>query len=288
MKLIVQNLSFKYGKRKILDDVSLKVEPGEIIGIIGDNGSGKTTFLKLLCDFLKPCSGNIFFEELTPGKIRTAGILEEPHLYNQLTGRENLQFYLRKYYSEEKAVDFFQRFNMSDAIDLEVKNYSLGMKQKLSIMVALMSDAEIFVFDEPTNSIDENCCAVFFEILKEYASAGKIIFIVTHILINLNKYCTRMLLAKAGKLEEWKDYCQTENIEVVRLEFETNESAEKICKSVLKDDVIGCKNNIVLVSTQKFPVAKIVEKTCKYGIIGVQKQRKKVLEFYEEAENDKK
>ncbi len=185
MKLQSNNISKKFNGRKILKDLSISVEKGQNIAITGPNGSGKTTFMRILCGLIKPDTGRITYQingvDISPDKRNTHIGLVGPYiqLYQELTAFENLEFVARL-----KGVSGYRKeiFNLLDFIGLKgrehdfVKTYSSGMKQRLKYAFALISKPAFLFVDEPTSNLDEAGIDVVYEIMRRQKEQGVLVF----------------------------------------------------------------------------------------------------------------
>ena len=164
MPFILQTsgLSKKIGSKALVTDVNIHIPKGEIYGFLGPNGAGKTTVMKMITNLWKPTSGTIevFGEVLTPKSYevlkRMGSIIEFPTFYDHMTGRENLQLHCEYmgYYNVDSVESALQMLDLTSAADQPVKNYSLGMKERLGIARAIMCKPELLILDEPTNGLD--------------------------------------------------------------------------------------------------------------------------------------
>ena len=149
------------------------------MGIIGPNGIGKTTFLKLLAGFERPSKGVI----VKNGKCMA--LLEQPAFYADMTGGANLEYFLRRKLKEEERRRLFFSFG-EDILNIPVKKYSMGMRQKLALCLAFLSDAELLLLDEPTNALDQEAVAAFRELVRKEKSSRSIV-IASHALEELER-----------------------------------------------------------------------------------------------------
>ena len=164
MPFILQTsgLSKKIGSKALVTNVNIHIPKGEIYGFLGPNGAGKTTVMKMITNLWKPTSGTIemFGEVLTPKSYevlkRMGSIIEFPTFYDHMTGRENLQLHCEYmgYYNVDSVESALQMLDLTSAADQPVKNYSLGMKERLGIARAIMCKPELLILDEPTNGLD--------------------------------------------------------------------------------------------------------------------------------------
>ncbi len=282
MKYKINGLSFSYRDKKIFENAELNVESGEVIGVVGDNGSGKTTLIKIIADMASHNGGNVEFckKKIRPGFF--AGIVETPCFWNGMTGRENAEYFLRQAFDGQKFDEFCARFLLESAMDMKVSKYSLGMKQKLAIIISFLSKAEVLLFDEPVNSLDQKSIQTFFQMTKEAAEEGKTIFVITHVLFELDKLCNRILLLENGKLvEKIANELHVSN-EIITLTFE-NEEGRIAAENVLSPNEIISRNGVALViSPSVAKTSQIVKRLCEYNIVGVNVSNSLLLAEYQE------
>lgn len=203
-------LNYAFGNdRKTLDDINLMVERGSIYGFLGPNGAGKTTTLRLLLGLLKNQSGSIqiFGEDFANNRIgilkRIGSLIEQPSLYGHLTATENLEVY-RKLYgaSNARIPEVLKLVGLSDTKTKKAKQFSLGMKQRLSIAVALLPAPELLILDEPTNGLDPNGIIEMRELLKKLnKEQGVTILVSSHILAEVERLATHLGIIHQGRLK---------------------------------------------------------------------------------------
>ncbi len=188
MKIDVINLSKKFKNISVLNNINLTMESGNIYGLYGKNGSGKSVFLKLICGFYFPTTGKILFDgkELNkeldyPPSLRA--LIEKPSFFPDLTGLENLKLLadIQNKISNDDIKRALEIVNLSEDKDKKYSKYSLGMKQKLGIAQVIMEDVEIIILDEPFNGIEDETVTKIMEYLKKERDKGKIIIISSHI-----------------------------------------------------------------------------------------------------------
>ncbi len=285
MKIEVTDLTFAYRKSPIINKLSFSGKTGDIIGIVGNNGSGKTTLLKTLGGFLIPTKGTVeVSDRINKDKPLFSGFFEAPRMWNNMTGRENLVYYSRNTYSVSKADYFFEEFKLKEYADEKVGNYSLGMRQKLALIISFMTEADILLFDEPTNSLDQESIDLFFKLASEYVKQGRIVILITHILYELNSYCNSVYLLKDGILRKWDTSFEDETSESIELVFETEDGAERARNCFKSNEIISWSSRKLVVVPVFDSVGRVVEKVCKYGIESVNKRKKTLKEIYMEAE----
>lgn len=157
----VINVNKSFGKKHVLKDISFNVKPHEIVGFIGPNGAGKSTTMKCICNLIFPDSGTIkvngydLFKDREKALASQAALIESPGLYVDMTGRENIKLIasLRKI-SKERVEEIYAFTELKDALDRKVSGYSMGMKQRLALGIAIMSKPKFLILDEPTNGLD--------------------------------------------------------------------------------------------------------------------------------------
>lgn len=174
MKIEVVNFSKSIGKVNVLDKINISLESGHIYGIIGKNGSGKTMFLRMIAGLILPTEGEVRVDKKVLGKGSSfpdnLGILlEKPSFLSNLTGFENLQMLskIRGVTSKEEIQIFMDLFDLNWESNQKFKEYSLGMKQKLGIIQAIMENQQIIILDEPFNALDESSVEILRQTLKK-------------------------------------------------------------------------------------------------------------------------
>lgn len=201
--LEIKNLTKSYGRLRALSDFSLKVFPGEICGILGPNGSGKTTTLGILLDILKPDGGEFFWfgEQPTANQRQKIGsLLEMPIFYPHLSAVNNLKIIADiKNVSYNKIDELLTLVRLIERKDSKFKTYSLGMKQRLAIAAALIGDPEVLILDEPTNGLDPKGIAEMRDLITGIGKQGITIILASHLLDEVQKVCTHVVVLSKGK-----------------------------------------------------------------------------------------
>ncbi|GGK65114.1 ABC transporter ATP-binding protein [Rufibacter glacialis] len=203
--LEIQGISKRYGAVQALDQVSLNVPQGSIYGLLGPNGSGKTTTLGIVLDVINASAGTFrwFGQPLSKStKRRIGALLETPNFYPYLTGEENLRLTAEvKGVAPARVGEALQTVGLGNRRGDKFKGYSLGMKQRLAIGAALLGDPEVLVLDEPTNGLDPEGIAEVRRLILHIASQGKTIVLASHLLDEVEKVCTHMAVLRNGKLK---------------------------------------------------------------------------------------
>jgi ABC-2 type transport system ATP-binding protein len=195
----------KYYKRICaLNNVSFSVPEGSVFGILGPNGSGKTTMLGIVMDILRPSAGTFTFMGQPPSatmRKRIGTLLETPNFYHYLSAERNLRIAAEiKGKGFEQIPSVLQKVNLYHRKDSKFSTYSLGMKQRLAIASCLLGDPDVLVFDEPTNGLDPVGIAEIRELIKNLATEGKTIIMASHLLDEVEKVCTHVAILKTGNL----------------------------------------------------------------------------------------
>ena len=202
--LNINGLSKSYGKVKALNNLNLQINQGEIFGILGPNGSGKTTTLGILLSVLNADSGSFSWNGQQPSKYdrkKIGSLLETPNFYPYLTAKQNLSIVCKIKEVNESEVDRVLSIgDLTNRANSKFKTFSLGMKQRLAIASALLGDPNILVLDEPTNGLDPQGIAEIRGIIIDLAAAGKTIIMASHILDEVEKVCTHVAVLKLGNL----------------------------------------------------------------------------------------
>jgi ABC-type multidrug transport system ATPase subunit len=206
--LETSGLTYRFGSEKVLDHVSLAVEPGSIYGFLGPNGAGKTTTLKLTLGLLRNQEGSIRifgkpFEESRLQNLRRIGsLIESPSLYGHLTARENLRVWQHIYNCPtERISQALSLVGLGDTGSKKASQFSLGMKQRLSIAVALLHAPDMLILDEPTNGLDPNGIIEVRELLKRLsAQEGLTILISSHLLAEIEKLVSHVGIIHKGRM----------------------------------------------------------------------------------------
>lgn len=197
-ELKVENLMFRYGKKenKVLDDINFSISQGSVIGLVGDNGTGKTTLMKLISGILQPNAGKIVNE------FNSVGVLiEEPALYKDMTVMANLKFYCKLYERDYQIINEYKDIlGVGMYLNKRASNLSLGMKQRVGLFIALIASEEFVLLDEPTNGLDPTGIRDLLVLIRKLADERKITFMVSsHILQNLEQICDGYIMLKNRK-----------------------------------------------------------------------------------------
>ena len=202
--LTVSNLTKKFGYLTAVQDLSFSIEKGNVYGILGPNGSGKSTTLGIVLNVVNTTNGSFSWfngNTSTHEALKKVGaIIERPNFYPYMTAIQNLKLVCKiKEVPEEKIKDKLELVGLWERKDSKFRTYSLGMKQRLAIASALLNDPEILILDEPTNGLDPQGIHQIREIIKEIASQGTTILLASHLLDEVEKVCSHVVILRKGK-----------------------------------------------------------------------------------------
>ncbi|KXG75382.1 ABC transporter ATP-binding protein [Turicibacter bilis] len=212
MSLIeLRNVSKSFKGLSLFENLSVSFEKGKIYGIVGHNGSGKSVLFKMMCGFVFPDQGSVIVngEELGKNKRFPENfgiIIDKPGYLGDKTGFENLRYLadIQNKISDEKIKEILEKVGLSHTIMQKVKNYSLGMKQKLAIAQAIMEDQEILLLDEPFNGLDVDSVENIRDLLKSLNNQGKTIFLTSHNNEDIDILCDHVFRVRNYSLEQLK------------------------------------------------------------------------------------
>lgn len=213
------SISKVYKKNKVVNDVNLQLYEGEIYGLLGENGAGKTTLMKILTNLIKPTSGNIHLFgkplELNNNLLKKVGVLiETPVFYESLSALENLKIHCKyKEVNVDTIPIYLKMLGIYEAKDKKVKEFSLGMKQRLGIIRSIIDNPKLLILDEPTNGLDPNGIKEMRELLLHLAKENKTtILISSHILSEIENMADRIGVMHNGILIKEIDAYELKNI----------------------------------------------------------------------------
>ncbi|HER4122217.1 TPA: lantibiotic protection ABC transporter ATP-binding protein, partial [Streptococcus pyogenes] len=208
--LKIQNLKKSYGKRTILNNVNMNIPKGKVYALIGPNGAGKSTIMKILTGLVSKTSGSIIFEgrEWSRRDLRKIGsIIEEPPLYKNLSAYDNMKVVTTMLgVSESTILPLLNKVGLGNIDKRPVKQFSLGMKQRLGIAISLINSPKLLILDEPTNGLDPIGIQELREIIESFKSEGMTIMISSHILSEVEHLADFIGFIYEGKIILEKEY----------------------------------------------------------------------------------
>jgi ABC-2 type transport system ATP-binding protein len=202
--LTVNQLTKSYGSLFAVKKLSFSIEKGHVYGILGPNGSGKSTTLGMVLNVVNPTQGSFtwFGGSISTHQVlkKVGAIIERPNFYPYMTATENLNLVCKiKGVGSENITEKLNLVGLLDRKDSKFQTYSLGMKQRLAIASALLNNPEILILDEPTNGLDPQGIHQIREIIKKIASQGTTILLASHLLDEVEKVCTHVVILRKGE-----------------------------------------------------------------------------------------
>ena len=234
--LTVNKLNKKFGKVLAVNNLSFDVEKGNVYGILGPNGSGKSTTLGIILNVVNKSSGNFSWfngEASTHEALKKVGaIIERPNFYPYMTAIQNLALICKiKGISNEKIEEKLKIVNLFERRNSKFRTFSLGMKQRMAIASALLNDPEVLILDEPTNGLDPQGIHEIRQIIKQIAKTGTTILLASHLLDEVEKVCSHVIVIRKGtKLYEGRVDQMTTSHGFFELKVLNNE--EKLIKTL--------------------------------------------------------
>ncbi len=250
-----ENLCKHFGKKQILENVSLEVKKGDILGFIGPNGAGKTTTIKLILGLQSIDKGTVKIngydiqKEFEKAIEKVGTIVENPDLYMYLSGYENLKLIANLYKNvDQKRIDEVVKLvKLEQRIKDKVSKYSLGMRQRLGIAQAILNKPNLLILDEPTNGLDPEGIKELRELIKKLAEKEKMAIVISsHNLSELESFCNKVTIIKNGKIVETSTINEVKKVEQSYIiELDNLENIEKILgKEITKGEETKFKINV--------------------------------------------
>ena len=277
--LKIEGLTKVIRKKKILDNISLSVNSGEIVGFLGPNGAGKTTTIKTVMGLFKITSGRIsvcghdIVTDFENAMSNIGGIVENPDLYKRLTGRQNLEYFASMY--DKAAIEHIDEVitlvKMSQRINDKVKTYSLGMKQRVGIAQALLHTPQLLVLDEPTNGLDPIGIKELRDLLKYLSKNANVgVFISSHLLAEMELMCDRIYIIDNGVIIGEKTIeqvqVQDDNESIYTYTFTTTDNARVLEYFQSLGANCGQQNGSIMLIMKREQIPDIVKALVDMGI----------------------
>ena len=210
--LELKNVSKSIGKKKIIDNISFTISPGEIFGFLGPNGAGKTTTIKMITGLIKIGEGEIFIDghnvktDFEKALANVGGIVENPEMYGYMSGMKNLKYYAKMHggISKERIDEVVKLVKLDNRINEKVKRYSLGMRQRLGVAQAILHKPKLIILDEPTNGLDPMGIKELRQNLRDLTNEGASVIVSSHLLSEMELMCDRFCIIDGGQLKDIK------------------------------------------------------------------------------------
>ena len=272
--LELNNIFKKFGKKTVVDNLSLSVESGQIYGFLGPNGAGKTTTIKMIVGLIGIDNGNIKIQGLDvvsnheKAMSNIGAIVENPDLYDYLSGLDNLKLYARIHnIGKDRMSEVVKLVDLELRIKDKVKKYSLGMKQRLGLAVALLHNPKLLILDEPTNGLDPAGIKKLRDILKKLAHEhGTAVFVSSHLLSEMQLMCDKVAIIDNGKMIKVENLNSAmEKSEIYILEVsdipKSIDILKDICKTSINEDKLQVIYNGKISEIVKILVKKDIDIT---------------------------
>ena len=267
--LEVKNICKSFGNKKVLNDVSFSVNDGEILGFIGPNGAGKTTTIKIILGLQSLDSGEVIINgynvatDFSKAIEKVGAIVENPDSYMYLSGRKNLELITNMYDNipKERIDEVVKLVGLENRINDKVSKYSLGMRQRLGIAIALLNKPNLLILDEPTNGLDPEGIKELRDLLKNLAKKEKTsILISSHNLSELESFCTDICIIQNGVILDKEEIKQFKNNKDMEYTFEVSDTS-KISKILQDVKIINDKTFSILIEKEVVPktIKKLVD-----------------------------
>lgn len=256
MKVLeLRNVSKKIKNKQIIKDVSLDIEEGEILGLVGPNGAGKSTLIKCLLGLYKLDKGKVIINgfdiknEFEKALENVGAIIENPEVYKYMNAKENMMLFKRMYEDVDEAYvdELLKLVKLDKRKKSKVSTYSLGMKQRLGIAIALLSKPKLLILDEPTNGLDPIGIKELRSLIKDLSIKTKTsVLISSHILSEIELVCDKIAIIDEGQIIEIKSKTEDKKDKVLDVEFIVNDQEKtvkllnkiKIDAKIIQDKVI--------------------------------------------------
>ena len=202
MEITVKQLSKSYKDKTILDNITFTIESGTVCGLLGVNGAGKSTLMKILFGLVQKSSGEIRFVESFKNKHLLGALIEAPAIYHNLSAFDNLKTKALLYdIPDSKIFETIEIIGLSNTGKKKAGKFSLGMKQRLGIGMAILTDPQFLILDEPTNGLDPDGINELLDIIRSLKAKGMTILVSSHQLIEISRVADRILILDKGKIQ---------------------------------------------------------------------------------------
>ncbi|KGR78854.1 ABC transporter ATP-binding protein [Ureibacillus manganicus] len=270
--LELKNINVQFSGRNILKDINETFYPGEIIGLVAPNGTGKSTLMNVIMNYVKPSKGTVVVNEnlqytSKKNEVKIHQIVsmmpDQSDLYNHLSGIEHLRIYCSMWHSDPSLIEStINALNMESYVKKKTGTYSLGMRQRLCFAMQIVSNTPIMLMDEVMNGLDPNNVDIISKILLKKKEEGKIIIVASHLLENLESISDRIFLFKHGQLINVSDVSSgfgKNEITTVRVREMADEVNNKFLNEFPETNIQSLANGISLIDVTDFNVEQLAE-----------------------------
>ncbi|WP_391205491.1 ATP-binding cassette domain-containing protein [Psychrobacillus sp. L4] len=266
----LKSIGVQFSGRDILKDVSVLFNRGEIIGLVAPNGTGKSTLMNVIMNYINPNSGKVILNDALEytnkkNEVKIHQLVsmmpDQSDLYNQISGKEHLKIYSSMWKSNPKLIDStIKELGMASYINKHTGTYSLGMRQRLCFAMQIVSDTQVMLMDEVMNGLDPTHVELISQILVQKKSEGKTIIVASHLLENLEKYADYIFFIKNGELLLINDISpgfEEREITTVRVTEMTDKIIEKFSIEFPETNVRSLPNGVTLIDVRGYDSGKL-------------------------------
>lgn len=265
--LELKDVSRKRGTRRAVDHCGLTLHKGEIVGLVGPNGCGKTTLIKLILGQLRPDEGEVLVcgfninEEFTKAIRQVGAVVENAGLYPYLTGYDHLKMLrrLNPSISKEREAEVLEMMGLTHELHHKISTYSIGQKEKLAIALSVLQEPALLLLDEPINGLDPVGIKEMRELIKKLAASGMCVLLSSHILAEMDVLCSRIVIMKAGRFVadlSARDLMDPHRIQV-RFWVGQPELAREVIEATLDDADIVQNGDEIIVTGENLQVQQL-------------------------------
>lgn len=299
-KIQLRNLTKRIGNKTIVDHLTLDIQPGEVFGLLGPNGAGKTTTMRMMVGLINISEGQVVIggadvhNDFRAAMQQVGAIVENPELYKFLSGYNNLVHFARmsKGVTPQRINEVVALVGLEHRIHDKVRTYSLGMRQRLGLAVALLHNPSVLILDEPTNGLDPAGIREFRDHLRRLAQLeGLSVVVSSHLLSEMELMCDRVAVIQNGKLvrvDRMQDIVQTEEIRRTRLEAEPVDQAQSVLAALVPDVDVSVVEGQLELKLARDQVPQIVSGLVQAGVrvYGIQAVTKTLEDSFLELTGD--
>ena len=264
----------KYGNRVVIKNINMNISKGDIYGFIGKNGAGKTTFMKIILGLTPRDNGEVIYcdnKSINDIGLRVGSLIEAPGLYKNMSAYENLKMFSILYGADESKVDeILNMVGLKGVGKRKTKDFSLGMRQRLGIAIALLNEPDLLVLDEPINGLDPEGIKEIRDIILKLNKEKNITFLISsHLLDELSKIVTKYGIIDNGSLieeidaDELREKCKNKLI----IEVDDSDKAMKYLEKIISKDEINLKNNVIEIKSHLEESGKINKLLVENGVM---------------------
>ena len=241
----INSVTKKYGESVVLKELSFDFKKGEIVGLIGRNGAGKSTLMKMIAQIIQRFDGTV------EGNSSVGYLIEEPKLFNNMTGLAHLSYFSKIYGNTFKLSEYeelLKGLRLFDVLNKKVKEYSLGMKQKLGVVISLLNKPNYVVLDEPTNSMDIETSLEVLQQLKKLSTDWNVgVLISSHKLEDIETICDRVFFLEKGTIRE--EQFGNKKLNILKLVFTNSAELAKFSEHQMFGDIIHSHGSTIEIET---------------------------------------